>query len=38
MNKNHWLTILLDGTVPFETVCALIEQSYDMTAPKIKKK
>ena len=36
MNKNHWLTILLDGSVPFETVCGLIEQSYDMTAPKIK--
>ncbi len=38
MNKNHWLTILLDGTVPLETVCGLIEQSFVLTAPKIKKK
>ena len=38
MNKNHWLTILLDGTVPMETVCGLIERSLDLTAPKIKKK
>jgi predicted DNA-binding protein (MmcQ/YjbR family) len=38
MNKNHWLTILLDGSVEFETVCGLIEQSFDMTTPKLKKK
>ena len=38
MNKNHWLTILLDGSVELETVCGLIEQSFDMTAPKLKKK
>lgn len=37
MNKNHWLTILLDGSVALETVCGLIEQSYEMTAPKLKK-
>ncbi len=37
MNKNHWLTILLDGTVPLEVVCGLIEQSFEMTAPKLKK-
>ena len=36
MNKNHWLTILLDGTVPLEAVCGLIEQSFEMTAPKLK--
>lgn len=37
MNKNHWLTILLDGTVPLETVCSLLEQSYEMTAPKLRR-
>ena len=37
MNKNHWLTILLDGTVPLEAVCGLIEQSFEMTAPKLKR-
>ena len=38
MNKNHWLTILLDGSVPLETVCSFISHSFDLTAPKIKKK
>ena len=38
MNKNHWLTILLDGSVPLETVCSFIEHSFELTAPKIKKK
>lgn len=38
MNKNHWLTILLDGSVPLETVCSFIEHSFELTAPNIKKK
>lgn len=37
MNKNHWLTILLDGSVELKTVCSLLERSFEMTAPKIKK-
>lgn len=36
MNKNHWLTILLDGSVALETVCSFIEHSFELTAPKIK--
>ncbi len=31
MNKTHWLTILLDGTVPEETVVTLLNMSYDLT-------
>ncbi|MCR4688955.1 MAG: MmcQ/YjbR family DNA-binding protein [Saccharofermentans sp.] len=38
MNKNHWITVLLDGTVPEETVRALIDVSFNATAPKRKKK
>lgn len=37
MNKNHWLTILLDDSVELETVCGLIQQSFEMTNMKIKK-
>lgn len=32
MNKRNWLTILLDGTVPFEQVTARIDDSYKLIA------
>jgi len=31
MNKNHWITILLDGTLPMKNVQKLIETSYELT-------
>lgn len=37
MNKNSWVTILLDGTVPFEEVCNMIDVSYEATVSKKKK-
>ena len=37
MNKEHWITVLLDGTVQKERVCDLIDLSYDLTYKKIKK-
>jgi predicted DNA-binding protein (MmcQ/YjbR family) len=30
LNKRHWITITLDGTVPDETVFELLEDSYDL--------
>lgn len=30
MNKEHWLTVRLDGSIPMETVMDLIRQSYEM--------
>ncbi len=30
MNKKHWLTICLDGSVPIEEIYARIETSYDI--------
>ncbi len=30
MNKQHWLTILLDGTVAFDDICDHIETSYKL--------
>ncbi|WP_443090242.1 MmcQ/YjbR family DNA-binding protein [Basfia succiniciproducens] len=39
MNKSHWLTIRLDGSVDKETVCFLLNGSFDLTATKqVKKK
>lgn len=34
MNKNHWISILLDGSVPDEQIFPLLELSYDSVAPK----
>lgn len=31
MNKNNWLTILLDGSVPFEQIISLLDYSYKLT-------
>jgi len=32
MNKQHWLTVLLDGTVPVEQVLERIDESYALIA------
>ena len=37
MNKNSWISILLDGTVPFDRVCDMIDMSYQATASRKKK-
>ena len=37
MNKTHWLTVLLDGSVPPERVRDLLGQSYELTKKKMKK-
>lgn len=31
MNKEHWITVLLDGTYPLENIHDMIEISYDLT-------
>lgn len=36
MNKNHWITITLDGRVEAETVKWLLNLSFDLTAKKKK--
>ena len=30
LNKRHWVTITLDGSVPDETLLELLEDSYDL--------
>ena len=34
MNKKHWISILLDGTVERELTEALLENSYELTKKK----
>ena len=31
MNKEHWLTLLLDKSLPLKEVCDLIDMSYNLT-------
>jgi predicted DNA-binding protein (MmcQ/YjbR family) len=31
MNKEHWLTVLLDNTVPEKEIYELIDDSYELT-------
>ena len=37
MNKEHWNSIILDGSVPNREICRMIEESYDLIKPKGKR-
>lgn len=34
MNKNHWNTVTLDGTMTDEEILFLMAESFDLTKPK----
>ncbi len=38
MNKNHWISIVLDNSVTDDQIIPLLELSYDCVAPKRRKK
>lgn len=38
MNKDRWITVLLDGSAEKEDITALLAMSYRMTAAKIRRK
>lgn len=38
MNKKHWNTVVLDGTVPDDEVFAMLEQSYQLVRSKLPKR
>jgi len=37
MNKKHWNTVILDGSVPLEVLKDMIDQSYDLVFKKLTK-
>lgn len=37
MNKNSWITVILDGSVEYEQIKNLIDLSYELTMPKKRK-
>ncbi|HEX6115678.1 MAG TPA: MmcQ/YjbR family DNA-binding protein [Solirubrobacterales bacterium] len=38
LNKRHWITVTLDGSLPAATVEALIEDSYDLVVDGLTRK
>ena len=38
MNKASWMTASLDGSVPAKTIELLLDVSYELTKPKIRRK
>ena len=37
ITRSSWISVLLDGTVPFEEICQWIDESYAVTASRQKK-
>jgi predicted DNA-binding protein (MmcQ/YjbR family) len=35
LNKRHWNTVIIDGSLPDETIRDLIEDSYDLVVSKL---
>lgn len=38
MNKTHWNSIIMDGSMPIETVFGMIADSYDLIKPKLRRR
>lgn len=36
LNKEHWNSIILDGSVPDEDIAKMVRESYELTKPKVK--
>ena len=37
LNKTHWNSVILDGTVSDDDIRMMVEESYKLTRPKIRK-
>jgi predicted DNA-binding protein (MmcQ/YjbR family) len=37
MNKRHWVTLTLDGSIPDDEVLTLIDMSYELVVKKLSK-
>ena len=38
LNKRHWNTVILDGSLPDQMVCDLVEDSYDLVVSALPRK
>ena len=37
MNKRHWVSLVLDGSMTDDAILPLIRKSYDLTAKKLRR-
>ena len=37
LNKRHWNTVLIDGSLPDEVIADMVEDSYDLVVSKLSK-
>ncbi len=37
MNKKHWNTVIINGTIPLQLIIAMIDDSYNLVLAKTKK-
>ena len=37
MNKRHWVTVLLDGSVPDDLLVEIVTESHRLVAPRIRR-
>jgi len=37
MNKRHWVTVLLDGSVPDDLLAEIVTESHRLVAPRIRR-
>jgi predicted DNA-binding protein (MmcQ/YjbR family) len=37
MNKRHWNTVVLDGSIPEDEIRAMVDESYDLVVAGLKK-
>ncbi len=35
LNKRHWNTVIIDGSLPDETICDMVEDSYDLVVSSL---
>jgi predicted DNA-binding protein (MmcQ/YjbR family) len=35
LNKRHWNTVIIDGSIPDQTIADMIEDSYDLVVSKL---
>jgi predicted DNA-binding protein (MmcQ/YjbR family) len=38
MNKKHWITVLIDGSLPDKLICQWIDNSYNLVVESLPKK
>ena len=38
LNKRHWITVAVDGSLPDQTIRDLVEDSYDLVKPKLRRR